>query len=105
MAVSAVLSELPAGVDLGDALERTRGTIARAASRLSARYAQALRQRDETVVMRVDKVQRALFPNGEPQERVYGWPNFAARLGVREFKALVFQQMEAFGTDVKELSP
>jgi bacillithiol biosynthesis cysteine-adding enzyme BshC len=104
-AVSSVLSELPAGVDLRDALERTKGTFSRAASRLSARYAQALRQRDETVVMRVDKVQRALFPKGEPQERVYSWPNFAARLGVREFKALVFQRLEAFGTDVKELNP
>ncbi len=102
-AVAPLLDAVPVTPELADAVARTRGTIARAASRLAGRYARALQQNDETLGQRVDKLQRALFPLGAPQERVLSWPTFASRLGVAEFKARVFAQLDAFGVEVQEL--
>jgi bacillithiol biosynthesis cysteine-adding enzyme BshC len=106
-AVEPLLSavEAPAGSDVADAVDRTRKTIARAASRLAGRYARARLRRDEVLAGRIDRAQRALFPLGEPQERVLGLPGFAARQGVAGFTALVLAHLEPFATDVKELAP
>jgi bacillithiol biosynthesis cysteine-adding enzyme BshC len=102
-AVAPILDSLPA--ELADAVKRTRGTIARAASRLSGRYARSLQIVDQTLSDRVIRLQAALFPHGEPQERVLGVPAFAARFGVREFVSLVLGALEPFGGEVKELFP
>jgi bacillithiol synthase len=104
-AAARVLATVPRSPALGDAVERTQATIERAASRLAGRYARTLQSKDETVVARVDALQRALFPGGEPQERVLSWPHFASRIGLQEFKALVLEALEPFGTQVKELRP
>lgn len=106
-AVTPILDTVPVvpGADLADAVKRTRGTVARAASRLSGRYARAVQRADQTLSERVARAQEALFPHGEPQERVLGLPAFAARTGVKEFSSLVVSQLEPFGVDVKELFP
>jgi uncharacterized protein YllA (UPF0747 family) len=100
-AVSPILDSLPA--ELADAVKRTRGTIARAASRLSGRYARSLQIADQTLNERVSRLQAALFPHGEPQERVLGLPAFAARFGVKGFVSSVLAALEPFGGEVKEL--
>lgn len=104
-AVEPVLAQVPADPTLGDALERTRATIARAASRLAARYSRTRSLRDATLVGRVDRLQQVLFPGGAPQERVLSWPHFASRLGSETFKSLVFSALDPFAGDVKELAP
>ncbi len=65
-----------ATVPLPDAVKRTKGTIARAASRLAGRYRRHLDTADAVRAERLAKVQRMLEPNGEPQERVLGLPSF-----------------------------
>ncbi len=70
---------------LADALRRTRATIERAAERLAARWGRALAARDRDTAERVDRLQRALFPDGAPQERRLALPSFACRTGARAF--------------------
>ncbi len=65
-----------AGVPLPDAVKRTQGTIARAASRFAGRYRRHLDTADAVRADRLARVQRVLEPNGEPQERVLGLPSF-----------------------------
>jgi hypothetical protein len=43
-----------------------------------------------------------------PQERYYGWPSLAGRVGVAGLKRLVFEKLQsagAFVTDVQDLQP
>ncbi len=89
------------GVD--DAVKRTRATFVRAAGRLAGRYAAAQRTRDDTVVSRVERLQRVLFPREQPQERVLGFPEFAARLGVEPLLRMVRDALVPFSFDVVEL--
>lgn len=91
--------------DVDAALRRTEGTIDHALSRLAARYRRSVATRDRVLLERVDRVQAALFPEGEPQERVDSLPSFTARHGVRHFKDLVFQSLVPFSGDVVEIVP
>lgn len=91
------------GVD--DAVRRTRGTIARAASRLAGRYARQVRTRDETVVQRLARIQAWLAPGGAPQERVFGFPQLAALHGVSGFTQLVLSSVTPFSSGVADLFP
>jgi bacillithiol biosynthesis cysteine-adding enzyme BshC len=105
-ATEAVLAQLtgPQSPDVIDALKRTRGTIGRAASRLAARYRRALDTADTVVSERIDRLQWLLFPNQEPQERVLGLPQFAARIGTRAFIDLVLANTDAWDPRLKELA-
>lgn len=86
-------------------LQRTRGTIARAASRLCARIARAQQQQDAALVARVDALQAALAPGGAPQERVLSFPSMAARYGVQAFTQRVLAHVVPFEPRVQELTP
>jgi bacillithiol synthase len=101
-AVEAVLSDVH-GVD--DAVARTRATIARAANRLALRYSRAQTLRDQTLIARVDRLQRVQFPDGAPQERVLGFAGFAARMGLASFISMVREGVVPFDGALKELSP
>jgi bacillithiol synthase len=93
---------------LARAGQRTRASVDHALSRLTRRYAQSLGARDTVARQRLLRAQAALFPGGEPQERVFGWPTLAARLGSAAFKRLVFDQLAvagAFTTVLQELRP
>ena len=92
---------------LAKAARRTRATISRAVARLIARHRRALVERDQIASRRIDRLQAFLFPGGTPQERVYGLPWFAARLGLDAFKAAVFAAItkEPFATNVRDLRP
>lgn len=104
-AVDAQLSQVPqtdAGV--ADAVKITRGTIARAASRLAGRYRRTLETAEDVAAQRSARVQQVLMPDGQPQERVLGLPNFAARLGLRAFKDLVLANVDPWNPQLKELA-
>jgi bacillithiol biosynthesis cysteine-adding enzyme BshC len=92
---------------LGRAADRTRATVARGLDRLLGRFAHDLGARDAAAVARLDKVLRDLAPGGAPQERAYGWPSLAARLGAAAFKALVLARLAEtpFPTEPLELGP
>ncbi len=78
--------------------------MARAASRLAGRYRRALLTTDTVTTDRVDRVQRALFPHAEPQERVLGMPPFAARVGIKAFKDLVLAKIDPWDPQQRELA-
>jgi bacillithiol biosynthesis cysteine-adding enzyme BshC len=84
---------------------RTRASVERALERFIGRYAHARQERDEVVTTRLDKLQRALVPEGVPQERYYGWPSLAARVGPATLKRLVLERLAAdpFSTTLQEL--
>jgi bacillithiol synthase len=69
--------------------DRTRASLSYRLDRLISGYARALVERDEVLAAKLHRLARFLFPQGSPQERVYGWPAMAARSGVARFKALV----------------
>ncbi len=106
-AIEPILEAVPAkaGSDVEDAVRRTRKTIERAVSRLSGRYARELQRGDQTLISRLERLQRALYPHGEPQERVLGLPGFAARFGLAGFSSMVMAGLEPFSVPVKELAP
>lgn len=85
--------------------ERTRATITAAVRRLCDKYARTLLVRDEVTSRRLASVQAALLPQGIPQERFYGWPSLAARLGPDAFKAKVLEAIVPFGTGLREIGP
>ena len=88
--------------------ERTRGSVAHALERLLARYTHHLVERDEATQGRIRKLELVLNPQGVAQERFYGWPWLAGRLGVSECKRLVLEQLAqsgAFTTEILELLP
>jgi uncharacterized protein YllA (UPF0747 family) len=75
---------------------------------LVGRYARGLAERDETTQRRIRQLQAILNPGGIAQERFYGWPWLAGRLGASAFKRLVFDRLEqagAFATEILELLP
>jgi bacillithiol biosynthesis cysteine-adding enzyme BshC len=88
---------------------RTRATVTRALARLTDRYARALAARDTVARQRLQALRDALYPGGVAQERVFGWPTLAARLGPAEFGRLVFEALEAgggpFDSAARELRP
>ncbi|HTA19968.1 MAG TPA: bacillithiol biosynthesis BshC, partial [Polyangia bacterium] len=96
-----------ADAGLARAAARTRATIDRALGRFVARYARDVSAHDGVTIARLDEVQNALVPNGVPQERLYGWPSPAARLGAGALKRLVFERLAAapFSTALQDLTP
>ena len=108
-AVEEIASAISAtGEPLRRPAQRTRGSVAHALERLIGRYARGLVERDETTLRRIEKLEMVLNPGGVAQERFYGWPWLASRLGPAVFKRLVFERLEqasVFATDVLELLP
>jgi bacillithiol biosynthesis cysteine-adding enzyme BshC len=92
-----------ANEDVRDALKRTRLTIARAVQRLGRRYRRSIEVADDVATTRIDRLQRVLFPNGEPQERVLGFASFAAYAGIDALKKALFAALEPFGTSIKDV--
>ncbi len=93
---------------LGRAADRTRRSVSHALARLVDRYARDLLDEDSTARRRLQSLQHLLRPGGVAQERVYGWPTFAARMGPATFKRLVFERLAQGGpfvTELRELRP
>ncbi len=88
-----------------DAVLRTRKTVARALERFTRRYERALLTRDEVRVQRLARLRAALYPDGAPQERVYGLPGYLARSGWPRFKQVLFEALRPFAAELRELSP
>jgi len=108
-AVEEIASAISAtGESLRRPAQRTRDSVAHALERLIGRYARGLVERDETTLRRIEQLEMVLNPGGVAQERFYGWPWLASRLGPVVFKRLVFERLEqsgAFATDILELLP
>jgi uncharacterized protein YllA (UPF0747 family) len=105
---SITASVATAGDHLGRPIRRTRESVAHALNRLIERYQRTLIERDQTGLRRIQRLERALHPDGVPQERYYGWPSLAGRVGAMELKRLVLGKLQmnaAFATGVWDLEP
>ena len=52
---------------------------------------------------RVDRLRAYLAPEGAPQERIYGLPYYASRLGSQAFMRRVIEACEPFSGSLKDL--
>ena len=82
---------------------RTRASVTHALGRLIERYARTLVERDRVTVDRIRRLELTLSPEGVPQERYYGWPSLAGRLGVAGLKRLVMEKLRIAGPFVSEI--
>jgi bacillithiol biosynthesis cysteine-adding enzyme BshC len=85
------------------ALDRTREKLHVAAAKLTQKYKRARAHADAARVQDLTRLQQALYPGGEPQERVYGLPYFAARYGERSLLERVLNAIEPFSASEQEL--
>jgi bacillithiol biosynthesis cysteine-adding enzyme BshC len=88
--------------------DKTRAAVHHAASKLAEKYKSALAHQNDAVLRDIERVQSALQPNGEPQERVYGFPYYAARYGERPFIEGILRALEAsdaFDPRLRDLHP
>jgi bacillithiol biosynthesis cysteine-adding enzyme BshC len=107
------VEKIAAAVEAADAhlqrpARRVRASVAHGLGRLIDRYARTLVERDETTLRRIRRLELALFPNRTPQERYYGWPSLAGRVGGAALKRLVLDRLRAvspFVTDIQDLEP
>ena len=103
------LASLPSRIgvpnrELARAFNRTRATLERAVDRLTARYARTLALRDEAGAGALHRAQALLFPDGEPQERVFAFPSFAADAGARAFVTGILGAVKPFDPAVQDLA-
>jgi len=94
--------------ELARSAARTRRSVAHVLDRLTARYGRALLDRDAVTRDRLTRLRHLLLPEGEPQERTYGWPSLAARVGAEPLRQHVFAALAehgAFPTDLLDLRP
>jgi bacillithiol biosynthesis cysteine-adding enzyme BshC len=92
-----------AGADLPRALERTRRQVERSIGRLARKVGRALLRRDDELVARVRRLKTNLWPNGVPQERVFGLPWYAARIGDRALVERVLAAIDPFDPTPRDL--
>jgi uncharacterized protein YllA (UPF0747 family) len=101
-----MLAKLPGfGAELEGAADNTRSAIHKALGKFAHRYAAARLRRNQTTVFDLQRLKNLLYPCGQPQERFYGLPYFAARFGERPFLESVLGAIDAFDPAQKELRP
>jgi bacillithiol biosynthesis cysteine-adding enzyme BshC len=89
-----MLAVTGAAPQLVRAVERTRATVVRALGRLERRHARLQLDNDATVAARLDRLQRWLFPDGEPQERAHSLLSYAAEIGPQALVAAVINMID-----------
>jgi bacillithiol synthase len=84
--------------------ERARASLRHAIDRLARRHQHHAKSRADTVAGRVARLQKWLFPDGEPQERVHGVAWYAAHTGPAALAARVRDAIDLFDPGVKDLT-
>ncbi|MDX2168226.1 MAG: bacillithiol biosynthesis cysteine-adding enzyme BshC [Deltaproteobacteria bacterium] len=85
------------------AAEKTRATVAGALRMLESRLSAQRAQADDEASAAWRRVQQWLYPNGQPQERVYGLATCAARFGEGAFVERVLAAAGSDATAVGDL--
>lgn len=86
-------------------LRKTRSSVRRSVTRLQQRYRRARLRREGATWEELRRARSWLFPLGAPQERIYSFPYFAARYGVRSFLEAVLDAVEPFDSSLRILRP
>lgn len=98
------LDGLQLGADMDRAVRRTRFTVERALSRFADRWARVSLRRDAAAGESLDRVRALLFPDDKPQERVFGFPWFAAAAGARPFVDGILRAIRPFDPVVQDIA-
>jgi bacillithiol biosynthesis cysteine-adding enzyme BshC len=98
-AAERALAAAPAELD--DAVKRTRGTIARAASRFAGRLQRWQEMKDAVRLDRKRRLEAALSPSGEPQERVLSLASFPS--AIAELVPKLLANIDPWKPELKEL--
>jgi len=84
-------------------LGKTRDHVLAQLEGLVERYKRTLARRDEVAVGRLNRLLAMLAPGGAPQERVYGWPWFAAMVGPETLRDLILAACVPFDPTLRDL--
>jgi bacillithiol biosynthesis cysteine-adding enzyme BshC len=76
--------------------QRAQLQIAEILDKLTAKYSRATAARHLGDQAKLQRAQVLCWPAGQPQERFYSWPWFAARFGVERLSAAALAQPDAF---------
>jgi bacillithiol biosynthesis cysteine-adding enzyme BshC len=90
---------------LADPIRRTRDTCAAALNKLADKVEQAALERDHVACERIDRVIAALRPEGEPQERAYGFAALAARAGTDALLRAILEGAAPLDPGVRDVYP
>lgn len=93
---------------LEPARDKTRAAVHAAAGKLAEKHKAALARQNDAARRDIERVQLALAPLGEPQERVHGFSYYAARYGERAFAENVLRALETtdvFDPNLRDLRP
>jgi uncharacterized protein YllA (UPF0747 family) len=93
------------GPGLERALDRTLKSAERSFDRFVRKVESAELRRDQEEVERVERLRRALFPGGVPQERVFGFSRYLARFGDGAFISAVQAAFDPFVPEIGEVRP
>lgn len=94
----------PLASQLEAAVAKTREKVQMSAAKLAEKYAAALARHDHARLADVRRLQHMLQPQGQPQERFYGLPYFAARYGERALIERVLGAIDPFAGAQQELT-
>jgi bacillithiol biosynthesis cysteine-adding enzyme BshC len=83
---------------------KARRGVHHAWARLKAQVAHRALEQDETLRTRLERLQRWLRPNGEPQERVHGFLAFAARVGIAGLRTALLEHTDPLQPASKDVS-
>lgn len=89
--------------NLGKAVPRTEEAVGRAIGKLLDKYRAALSRAQTGREERLGDLQARLYPNGAPQERVFGLPSFAALVGHEAFLAKVLEALDPLDPSAREI--
>jgi bacillithiol biosynthesis cysteine-adding enzyme BshC len=89
--------------ELAEPIEKTRAACAKSVNKLSAKVVRARLGRDEVARGRVERLTRALYPGGVPQERAYGFPSFAALVGPGALARAVLDAATSFDPRTRDV--
>ncbi|MET0386271.1 MAG: bacillithiol biosynthesis cysteine-adding enzyme BshC [Polyangiales bacterium] len=103
--LGAALFDLPDAMrrQLGPQIDKTRAKLQLSTHKLSRHYGSALARTDEQRVALVRRLGRLLYPEGAPQERVFGISYFAARYGARALIERVLSAIDPYVATPLEL--
>jgi bacillithiol biosynthesis cysteine-adding enzyme BshC len=87
------------------AARRTQLSVERALQKFARQHARMVAEEDRVISDRLKKVQDALFPHGEPQERLDSLPLHAARHGLSRLKELALANVHPGESGTGDLYP
>jgi bacillithiol biosynthesis cysteine-adding enzyme BshC len=86
------------------AAAKTQESVARALARLIDHYQRLEREQGKTIAGRMLRARVWLRPNDQPQERVYGFAPFAARVGLKAFHDAILKAVVPLDPAIKDIA-